>query len=346
MKNLFAGIVVALFSLSVAAQWLGLPTPGAPRTALGEIDFTAPVTRTADGLPDLSGLWLPRAVRGDLPASDKLKPWVAALQKDRNQRFNADNPMNLCLPMGPGYLTESTATFGPRRFVQSEDMLVFLYSDLKYRQVFLDGRQLEDDPLPIWMGYSVGRWEGDTLVVESNGYNDRTWLHREGVGHSEQLRITERYTRQNFGTILVEIKYEDPGAFDAPLEVTMQLQFLADDELLEVVCNESSQGTQHYTGGESDVEAALVELSPEILARYVGSYEGIYIDSAVRVDVTLENGVLYLRRGNSIEELIPQGETAFIRGGWGYVFTVDEDGKATAVSEVHVSGGWTFPRIE
>ena len=77
MKNLFAGIVVALFSLSVAAQWLGLPTPGAPRTALGEIDFTAPVTRTADGLPDLSGLWLPRAVRGDLPASDKLKPWVA-----------------------------------------------------------------------------------------------------------------------------------------------------------------------------------------------------------------------------------------------------------------------------
>jgi hypothetical protein len=126
----------------------------------------------------------------------------------------------------------------------------------------------------------------------------------------------------------------------------MQLQFLADDELLEVVCNESSQGTQHYTGGESDVEAALVELSPEILARYVGSYEGIYIDSAVRVDVTLENGVLYLRRGNSIEELIPQGETAFIRGGWGYVFTVDEDGKATAVSEVHVCGGWTFPRIE
>ena len=327
------------------AQWLSLETPGIPRTADGEPDLSAPAPRSEDGRPDLSGLWRPGAIRGDLPESDKFQDWIIALRDDRNRRFNADNPRNLCLPGGPGYHTENTEV-AVRRIVQSPAVIALLYADLKYRQIFLDGRELEEEPLPTWMGYSVGRWQGDTLVVESNGYNGKTWLHRLGVGHSEQLRMTERYTRENFGTIRLEITYDDPGAFHEPLQVISQLRLLADDEMMEVVCNEASQGTSNYSGDWEDVEADLVTVDAAILEKYVGKYRGLYVGSDVTVDVTLEDGKLYLTRRGAKAELIPQGETSFIRGGWAYVFTVDENGEATAISEVHVSGGWTFDRVE
>jgi hypothetical protein len=337
-------LMLFLASAPVAAQWLTLSTPNIPRTADGEPDLSAPAPRTADGRPDFSGLWRPGGTRGDLPESDKYQAWVVALKQDRNRRFNSDNPRNLCLPEGPGYHTENTEV-AVRRIVQSPNVIAFLYADLKYRQIFMDGRELEAEPLPTWMGYSVGRWEDDTLVVESNGYNDKTWLHRLGVGHSERLRMTERYTRGEFGTIQLEISYDDPGAFREPLKVTSQLRYIADDEMLEVVCNEASQGTSHYTGDWDDVEADLVELDPEILAKYVGKYRGLYVDATITVDVTLEDGKLFLSRRGTKAELIPQGDTSFIRGGWAYVFTVDEAGTATAISEVHVSGGWIFDRV-
>ena len=339
-------IFFALLCSHASAQWLDWQTPDIPRAEDGQLDVSAPVPRTIEGRPDLSGLWIPSAVTGDLPNSDKFMPWLVALREERNRRFNAQNPMNLCLPLGPAYLTEGTSTFGLRRVVHSPKMLLTNFSDLKYRQVFLDGRELEENPIPTWMGYSIGYWEGDTLVIESNGYNDKTWLHRQGIGHTEQLRITERLTRRNFGTVDVEITYEDPGAFTEPLYVNLRWQYVADDVLLEVVCNESSQGTKHYTSDWEDVEAALVELPEELLATYVGTYEGIYIDNLVRVEVTLEDGQLFLQRGQSKQELIPQGERSFIRGGWGYVFSVNEEGEATAVSEVHISGGWTFERLD
>jgi len=337
-------LLASIAPAPAAAQWLTLQTPGIPRTADGKLDVSAPAPRTSDGHPDFSGLWRPGALRGDLPESDKYQDWLVAQADARQRRFTADNPRNLCLPMGPGYHTENTEV-GVRRIVQTPTVLAFLFADLKYRQIFMDGRALEDDPLPTWMGYSVGRWDGDTLVVESNGYNNKTWLHRLGVGHTDQLRMTERYTRENFGTIQLQITYDDPGAFDEPLQVSTSLRFIADDEMLEVVCNEASAGTSHYTGDWEDVEADLVEIDPDILARYVGKYRGVYIDSTVTVDVTLEDGKLFLTRRGSKAELIPQGETAFIRGGWAYVFSVNDEGNATAISEVHVSGGWTFERV-
>jgi hypothetical protein len=334
-----------LIATSATAQWLGLPTPGMPRSTDGKPDFSAPAPRTQDGMPDFSGLWKPGGATGDLPTSDKYQEWMVALIDERNRRFNADNPRNLCLPAGPGYLTENTEV-GVARVIQSPTMIAFLYADLKYRQIFMDGRELEAEPLPTWMGYSVGRWEGDTLVVESNGYNDKTWLHRLGVGHSEQLRMTERYTRINYGTIKVEATYDDPGAFTEPLQLSTELRYVADDEMLEVVCNESSQGLKHYTGNWDDLEADIVVVDPKILASYQGKYRGVYLDSTITVDVTLEDGKLFLTRRGEKDELIPQGERTFIRGGWGYVFTVNEAGQATAISEVHVSGGWIFKRIE
>ena len=340
-------LLAVLASVPACAQWLGQETPGLPRTDSGEPDLDAPPPRTPWGTPDFSGLYSPGGSQGIPPADDKIQPWMQALIEQRNRSFNSNHPRNLCLPNGPGYSHENTEV-GTRRIVHSPDMIALLYADLKYRQIFLDGRELEDEVLlSSWMGYSVGHWEGDTLVVESNGYNDRTWLHRTGLGHTDQLRITERMTRTSYGTIEVEAIYDDPGTFTEPLEVGYEMRLIADDEMLEVVCNEASQGTSHYTGDFEDVEADLIEIPRETLEKYVGRYRGVYIDSTITVDVTLEDdGKLYLTRRGSKAELIPQGETTFIRGGWGFVFTVDDEGYATAISEVHVSGGWTFPRIE
>ena len=125
-----------------------------------------------------------------------------------------------------------------QRIVQTSTVTAILHHDLTYRQIFMDGRTLEPNPHPTWMGYSVGRWDGDTLVVESNGYNDRTWLHRRGLSHTEDLRITERYRRLDFGHMQLEVTYDDPGTFDSPLHASVSMEFVTDDELLETVCNE------------------------------------------------------------------------------------------------------------
>jgi hypothetical protein len=240
-----------------------------------------------------------------------------------------------------------------RRFVQSPTVIAILNPDLTYRQIFTDGRALEPDPLPIWMGYSVGRWDGDTLVVESNGYNDKTWLHPEGLGHTERLRVTERYRRSDFGHMQVEVTYDDPGTFDAPLRAVVALEYAADDEMLELVCNEASEGgTKHWVGDKTaDAHATAVEVVPGILAKYVGTYQGIWLDNPTTVEVTLEDGTLFLRRNRGEKsELVAQSETTFVcptcQWGQPYVFTRDGDRMAPEVREVQVSGAWTFKRVQ
>jgi len=237
--------------------------------------------------------------------------------------------------------------------VQSPTVLAILNPDLTYRQIFTDGRALEPDPLPIWMGYSVGRWEGDTLVVESNGFNDKTWLHPEGLSHTESLRITERYRRLNFGHMQLDVTYEDPGTFDTPLHAVVAMEFAADDEMLEFVCNEASEGgTKHWVGDKTaDAEATVVEVPSDVLAKYVGTYQGIWLDNPTTVEVTLEDGALFLRRnGGEKSPLVAQSETTFvcISCTWGqpYVFTREGDGMATEVAEIQVSGAWIFKRVQ
>jgi hypothetical protein len=259
-----------------------------------------------------------------------------------------------CLPSGPGYIAGAGGGGGNlRRIVQSPTVIAILNGDLTYRQIFTDGRALEPDPLPIWQGYSVGRWDGDTLVVESNGFNDKTWLHPEGLSHTERLRVTERYRRLDFGHMQVDVTYEDPGTFDSPLHAVVALEFAADDEMLELVCNEASEGgTKHWVGDKAaDAQATAVDVAPEILSKYVGTYEGIWLDNPTTVEVTLEGGALFLRRnGGEKSELLAQSETTFVCSTcqWGqpYVFTREGDGMAIEVREVQVSGAWIFKRVQ
>jgi len=355
MKRQLATLVLLASTTPLAAQWLTLPTPGIPRTADGEPDLTAAVRRTADDHPDLKGLWLPRRVSGDLDDPTNVQEWARTLIAERERRFFQDSPRYQCLPSGPAYLPAGVSAGGVRRIVQSPTLIAVLYSDLAYRQIFMDGRELEPDPLPTWMGYSVGRWEGDTLVVESNGYNDQTWLDAYGVSHTEALHMTERYHRSDFGHMRLSVTYEDPGTFDSPLETVIEMELVADDELLETVCNEASQTFSHYGGDITEAEQKVVEVDPEILARYVGSYEGGWLGRQITVEVTLEDGELVMRRdppyitGNSaaaVLRLIPQSDTAFeCSCGLGFVFIAEDGGMATRVDEIHVSGAWPFERV-
>ena len=356
MKRRPAILVLLAFTTPVLAQWLTLPTPGIPRTAYGAPDLSAPAPRAPDGRPDLSGLWYPARVTGDLLDPARVHEWARTLMDEHEAGFFLQDPRFRCLPSGPGFLTLTGTTQGMRRIVQHPNVVAILNTGLTYRQIFTDGRELESDPLPTWTGYSVGRWEGDTLVVESNGYNNQTWLHARGLPHSESLRITERYRRPDFGHIQLDVTYEDPDSFDEPLTAVIEMQFVADDELLETVCNEASEGRSHWGGEISEAEERAVDVAPEILARYVGTYEGNWQAARTRVEVTLEDGALFLLRTppyarNAIAEseksrLIALSETAFeCSCGLGFVFTVEDGEMATVVDEVHVSGAWPFRRV-
>ena len=354
MKRRLATLVLLASATPLSAQWLTLPTPGIPRTAEGAPDLTAPAPRTADGRPEFTGLWRSRRVTGDLRDESKVQPWARTAMAEHERNYYMNGPHMQCLPQGPSYTTGAGGGGGNlRRIVQSPSVIAILNPDLTYRQIFTDGRALEADPLPNWQGYSVGRWDGDTLVVESNGYNAKTWLHPEGLSHTESLRITERYRRLDFGHMQVDVTYEDPGTFDTPLHAVVALEFAADDEMLELVCNESSEGgAKHWVGDKTaDARATAVEVAPEILAKYVGAYEGIWLDNPTRVEVTLEDGALFLsRNGSAKSALIAQSETTFVcttcQWGQPYVFTREGDGMATEVREVQVSGAWIFKRVE
>ncbi len=348
MTRLLATIILLTSTTSAAAQWLSLPTPGIPRTADGKPNLTAPAPRTADGRPELTGLWRSVRTTGDLRDETKVQTWARDLRAERERDFYKDSPQFQCLPTGPANIAG-----GMHRIVQSPTVIAVLNGDLTYRQIFTDGRALEPDPLPIWMGYSVGRWDGDALVVQSNGYNGKTWLHGEGLGHTEKLRITERYRRLDFGHMQLEVTYDDPGTFDSPLHATVALEFAADDELLEVVCNEASEGvTKHWVGDKTtDAARKVVEVRPEILAKYVGTYQGYWLDNPTTLEVMLEDGALVVRRnGSKKSALLAQSENTFVCPScqWGqpYVFTREGDGLATQVAEIQVSGAWIFKRVK
>src|SRR5690349_6771487 len=199
MKTASLVLLSCVMGWPVGAQWLKQPTAGIPRTPDGKPNLSAPVPRAPDGHPDLSGLWrrnskYPLNIAVDLDPGD-VTPWAEALFKQRADDLAKDYMFVLCLPLGPGYATLADMA----RIVQTPSLIAILHNDLSYRQIFMDGRALEKDPNPSWMGYSVGRWDQDTLVVESTGFNDRTWLDPLGHPHTEALRTTERYRRLDFG---------------------------------------------------------------------------------------------------------------------------------------------------
>jgi hypothetical protein len=173
------------------------------------------------------------------------------LFQQRADAFGKDNPRFLCLPEGP---TAADLAGVTRRILQTSSMIAILHEDLTYRQIFMDGRKLEADPNPSWMGYSVGRWDGDTLVVESAGFNDRTWLGRD-YPHTESLRMTERYQRVDFGHLKIEARLEDPAAYSRPWTFHSTAQLAADTEMADTRCDPADAGRQHWTGNAAEAQS-------------------------------------------------------------------------------------------
>jgi len=194
-----AVLITSVVATPVAAQWLNRRTPDIPRTVDGKPALTAPTPRTQNGRPDLAGLWSIFDGRSDGPAAETVLPWAGDAVRLRLDNFLKDRPSFRCRPSGPEPVP------GWKRIVQTPTLIAILNDDLTYRQIFMDGRELERDPSPTWMGYSVGRWDGDTLVVESNGFNDQTWLHFAGWPHTEALHMTERFRRRDFGHIEIDV---------------------------------------------------------------------------------------------------------------------------------------------
>jgi hypothetical protein len=328
-------VSVVFFAQSSDAQWLNHPTPNIPRTADGKPDLSAPPPRGVDGRPDLSGLWRrPGGVR--IPVQDgALTQKSRDLIRERHENYFRDRPSFQCQPHGPEPWS------GWKRVIQTPSLIAFAFETLRYRLIFMDGRRLEADPERTWMGYSVGRWEGDTLVVDSFGFNDRTWLDPRGLPHTEALRTTERYRRRSVGLLQVELTVTDPGAFDQSWTVSYDLVFQPDTEMIEAVCEDRT----HWIGRLSDAERDAVTVSPGTLAKYVGVYKGFWGPVLRTVHVQLEGDTLYVNGliGDKVR-LIPHSETSFA-GTDGYSFDFDPDGSPAAfMVERHVSGDWKFMR--
>jgi hypothetical protein len=341
MKLFLTTLVCAMFCAPLSAQWLRQRTAGIPRTADGKPNLAAPAPRTPDGKPELTGLWAVPTPRTDFE-SGEVQPWVQALVRARAEDFYKDSPAYHCLPLGP----QHSSAGGLRRILQTSSVIAILNEDLTYRQIFVDGRALEADPSPSWMGYSVGRWEGDTLVVDSIGFNDRTWFNGAGYPHSEDLRMTERFRRPDFGHLEIEVKLEDKALYSRPWSFRLTAQFSADTEMADQRCDESASGREHWVGKTSDFEKAAVKVAPETLAKYVGTYKGFWGLNPRTVEVTYSGSELFVAiNGGPPRAVIPQSETTF-SGPLGYAFVRDDRGIATHVIESHVSGDYKYARVE
>jgi hypothetical protein len=347
-------IVVALLTLSAPldAQWLNQPTKGIPRTADGKPNLSAPAPRTADGKPDLSGLWnkispkYSRNIAADLKP-EEIQPWARELVDQRKENLGREYMNVVCVPLGPGYATSADSTGAEMvKIIQTPGLLVMLNPDLTYRQIFLDGRSLEPAPSPSWMGYSVGRWEGDTLVVDSFGFNDRTWLDHDGHPHTEALRTTERYRRRDFGHLDVEVTLQDSAIYSRPWTATASAVLAADTEMLEFVCNEGGFHAEHWIGKASDERRGEVPVAPGILAKYVGTYveqPPFWRTVARIVVITLSDGRLYGDMdGRGKEPLIASSETEF-SGLYGLGVEFIQGGPGGLYVK-HVSGNYRFAK--
>ena len=263
---------VAIF-VAILAQWPSYPTPGEPRTPDGKPNLTAPAPKTADGHPDLTGIWdrgippgapapppvgfgappapgprpfqnLPSLLPDGLP----MLPWAVELRKQRLDENSKDHPDAHCLPLHPVRLHSHPQ---PRKIVQTPGLVLIVYeANGGLRQIFTDGRSLPaDDPQPWWFGYSAGKWDGDTLVVQSTGFRDTIgWLDEEGTPVTGTAKMTERFRRVDYGTLEIEITVDDPKTFTKPWTVKLNQRLMPDTELIEFICSENNRSLQHLVG--------------------------------------------------------------------------------------------------
>jgi hypothetical protein len=273
-----AAMLLAFAPAGLLAQWPAYPTAGVPKTADGKPNLTGPVPRIADGKPDLSGVWqyvrgpmppapatpvatapaasgppdlIPLAIRlsqfWNLGASFKdglpFQPWAAELHSQRVAQNSQDNPDAHCLPLG---LMQLHTHGQPRKMIQTPGVIVILYeANGGVRQIFTDGRPLPQDPQPWWFGYSTGKWEGDTLAVETSGFRDLGWLDVEGSPLTESGKIIERFRRVDYGHLEIEATIDDPKAYTKPWTVTVHQRIMLDTDLIEFVCQENEKDARH-----------------------------------------------------------------------------------------------------
>jgi hypothetical protein len=269
-----------LLAGTVRAQWLKYPTPGIPRLADGKPNLAAPAPRGPDGRPDLSGIWavecgvygrdacFTQSLFFDLakdlkPEEVQMTPWAAAIQAQRESREHVDDPYGYCMPPGVPRIDYGGGAF---KVLETPGVTAFLYESLVgmiFRQVFTDGRPLPAVLEPTWLGYSVGRWDGDTFVVDTNGLRDGGWLDtKKGRPHSDALRVTERFHRTDFGHMDLAITIDDPKAYLKPWTAKTTLNLLPDTELLEAFCDSHEKTMEHRQ---------IVPAAPEPHSPSVGS---------------------------------------------------------------------------
>ena len=272
------GILVAVVTTTLSAQWPKYTTPDVPRLADGQPNLTAPAPRTADGKPDLSGIWeivfgggggrgrgaapapapAPPPDPNATPVSQffevagrgyplPLQPWAAELKKKRMADNSKDNPDVWCLPIG---LMQYHNHPQPRQIVQTKNLMLITYeSNYGLRYIYTDGRPApNNDPTPWWFGYSRGWWEGDTLVVETTNFrgDERAgWLDVNGSPYTDALKMTERFRRPNVGTLEIDITIDDPKAYTKPFTVRVNQRLMVDSEMIEFICNENEKSSDH-----------------------------------------------------------------------------------------------------
>ena len=328
-----------------SGQWLMHPTPGIPRTSDGKPDLSAPAPRTQDGKPDLSGLWRtgPK-FESDFKPSDA-QPWAQEQAKRHEANLGTDSWIVLCLPPGP-----MINFIPPLRIIQTPGIVAILYEvSNNYRQIFTDGRDLPQDPTPSWQGYSIGHWDGDTLVVETNGFNDKSMVGRPEYPHSEDLRITERYHRRDFGHIDLQMKVDDPKTFLRSWTINAELVFEPDTEMLEYVCNENEKDRQHFvlTQNPSDNE---IHVDAAVLSKYVGTYEATAPNGQmITVSVKLDSDQLTIDvPGGASGPLVAESSTLFLfrrPAVFSEVkFVLNEQGEVTHLVFISIGGERTARR--
>ncbi len=268
-------VLFALASTAGQAQWLAYPTPGIPRLKDGKPNLTAPTPRSADGHPDLSGVWetesaprevlmrlIPGGANGtaedppsayflnildDFRGAEPLQPAAAEAYRVVSQKFSEYAPITRCLPFGFPMVEFAPA---PYKIVQNRGMTVMLYErDTTFRQIYTDGRKLPADPSPSWLGYSTGKWTGDTFVVETIGITSRAWLDCCGHTHTDALRVTEKFHRLDFGHMEVRMTFEDPATYTKPFTITLKQYLRPDTDIQEDFCAENEKDFAHIVKG-------------------------------------------------------------------------------------------------
>ena len=353
MSTRTIAIAIAAFGLSTAApaQWVTERTPNIPRLADGKPNLAAPAPRTAEGKPDFSGIWIALPdpaylmnIAADLPPSD-VQPWAEQQATQRMRDYGKDDPAAIgCQPFGPRHIFGTMLNEASRtKIVQTRELVVILHEDLAYRQIFMDGRKLPKVTNPAFMGFSVGRWEGEELVVESEGFNEASWLDFGGHPHSDALHITERYRRLDFGHIQRRITLTDLKVFTKPITIASDLSLVPDTELLEYVCAETPRDRSDLSG-----PAAPVQVAPELLAKYVGEYdfEGVNPFRYRTMTVSLLDGQLFADfNGKGHVLMAPISDTMFSPRILGtFEFVMDASGAVTHVMAHSIAASFKIVR--